>query len=120
MSSSSRATADLSGAAGKALYESWKKAQPQTQQFMHCPLTSLRTLRFGAAGEGAEFALPLQFKLVCLQLSKEFPDKHDIAPWTSEASIREFDCRCWWLGISPMQGLTLRAHNWRVEALIWP
>jgi len=120
MSSSSHATADLSGAAGKALYDTWKRAQPHGQQTMHCPLTSLRTSRSGAAGEGAEFALPLQFKIMCLQLTKDFPDKHDIAPWTSEASIREFDCRCWWLGVSPTQGLTLRAHNWRENALLWP
>jgi len=83
-------------------------------------MTSLRTSRSGAAGEGAEFALPLQFTIVRLQLTKECPDQHDIAHWTSEAPLREFDCPCWWLGISSLQGLTLRARDWREKALLWP
>ena len=83
-------------------------------------MTSLRTSRSGAAGEGAEFALPLQFKIGRLQLTKECPDQHDIALWTPEAALREYDCPCWWLGISCLQALTLRSLNWREKALLWP
>ena len=120
MSGSSRDIVDLHGREGKALYDAWKKTQPSAGHTMHCPLTTVRTCRFHEAGEGAEFALPLPFKLLCLLLNREFPEKHDIAPWTSETSLREFDCRCWWLGISCLQGLTLRAHDWRENSFLWP
>ena len=35
--------------------------------------------------------------------------------------VAEFDLHCWWLGISPSQGLTLRIHNCvHRSGLEWP
>jgi hypothetical protein len=108
----------MSGRDGFIRFLEWQIQHEHDWSTFYCPLTSLRRATYEDTGREPQFMLPYEFKRAAHALAMEFPLRN-AAPQLPDELIL-FDTRCWWLGISPMQGLQLRRVNLLRSNALWP
>ena len=105
---------------GPKMYAAWKRRHADTWFPFFCPLKSLRNPNYsGPSGKEVQFLLGVEWRLACERIRKQHPSNPTLIPVFAN-EIAEFDVRCWWLGVPPHMGLTIRQHNYERSQTVWP